>query len=191
MGFIPRPQTHSTFVVQVPAPMNKTRLANYLFQARGFETDQCALSVNVFSMNVLIKDTYFTSPAPTHFTWSSELCEGLAACSANKYLHFSVIFQSRKSNPQPPALQSSALPTEPRLAFYCLSHCWALDLNWRVKNKKVAPTRTAGEWAHRCYFPQIDVLFDVRQTHNIVAQWRLLFLFNKQKERKTTKKLIS
>ena len=88
MGFIPRPQTHGTFVVQVPAPMNKTRLANYLFQARGFETDQCALSVNVFSMN----DTYFTSPAPTHFTWSSEPREGLAAYSAKKYLHFSVIF---------------------------------------------------------------------------------------------------
>ena len=47
-----------------------------------------------------------------HFTWSSEPRKGLAACSAK------TVVLVRESNPRPPALQSSALPTElilPRL----------------------------------------------------------------------------
>ena len=59
-----------------------------------------------------------------HFTWSSKLHEGLFFSERRLYLHFSVtlrpwvLIQSRKYNPRPPALQSSALMTElipPRL----------------------------------------------------------------------------
>ena len=72
------------------------------------------LSVNVFSMKVLIGDTIFTSPNG----------EGLAACSADEVLSFLSHFKTlrmvrpRESNPRPPALQSNALPAElilPRL----------------------------------------------------------------------------
>ena len=79
------------------------------------------LSVNVFSTNVLIGDTNFTSPTgdgtailrghPSH-------AKVQPPAGQRKYLHFSVILRPwvlvrpRESNPQPPALQSSALPTE-------------------------------------------------------------------------------
>ena len=76
------------------------------------------LNVNAFSTKVLIGDTSFTSPTDRHFAWSSEPREGLATCSAKGVPYFSVILRpwvlvrSWESNPQPPALQSSALPTE-------------------------------------------------------------------------------
>ena len=53
-----------------------------------------------------------------HFTWSSQLREGLAICKAEaipSFLsHFKTlsVVRSLKSNPRPPAHQSSALPTE-------------------------------------------------------------------------------
>ena len=79
------------------------------------------LSVNVFSTKVLIGDTILTSPTgdgtailrghPSHAKVQSP-------AGQRKYLHFSVILRPwvlvrpRESNPRPPALQSSALPTE-------------------------------------------------------------------------------
>ena len=51
-----------------------------------------------------------------HFTWSSEPREGLAACTAKGVPSFLSYFKTwvlnwpRKSNPPPPALQSSANP---------------------------------------------------------------------------------
>ena len=50
------------------------------------------------------EDTVLMSPTwrrDRHFTWSSEPQEGLAVC------------EPKESNPRPPALQSSALLTEP------------------------------------------------------------------------------
>ena len=51
-----------------------------------------------------------------HFTWSSEPREGLAACTAKgvpsflSYFRPWVLVRPRKSNPRPPALQSSTKP---------------------------------------------------------------------------------
>ena len=80
-----------------------------------------------FSTKVLIGDTIFTSPTgdgiailrghPSH-------AKGYPFAGQRQYLHFFVILRpwvlvrSRESNARPPALQSSALPTEiilPRL----------------------------------------------------------------------------
>ena len=74
-----------------------------------------------FSTKVLIGDTILTSPTgdgtailrghPSH-------AKVQPFAGQRKYLHFSVILRpwvllrSRESNPRPPALQSSALPTE-------------------------------------------------------------------------------
>ena len=74
----------------------------------------CALylGVNVFSTKVLILR------GDRHFTWSSVPREGLTVWWQREYLHFSVILRPwalvrpRESNPHPPALHSSALPTE-------------------------------------------------------------------------------
>ena len=79
------------------------------------------MSVNVFSMKVLFGDTIFTSPTgdetatlhghPNH-------AEVKRFAGQRQYLHFSVtlrtrvLVQSGESNPRPPALQSSAVPTE-------------------------------------------------------------------------------
>ena len=69
-----------------------------------------------------------------HFTWSSEKREGLATCSAKgvrsflSYLRPWVLVRPRESNLRPPALQSSALPTElilPQQAF-CPVHIYAI-----------------------------------------------------------------
>ena len=79
------------------------------------------LSINVFSTKELIGDTIFYISywrRDRHFTWSSEPREGLPVRRAKADLHFSVILRSwvsvrpRESNPQPPALQSSAVLTE-------------------------------------------------------------------------------
>ena len=85
-------------------------------------------NVNVFSTKVLIWDTIFLplllETRDRHFTWSSESHEGLPVTGQREYLHFSVTLRPwvlvwpQESNPQAPALQSSALPTElipPRL----------------------------------------------------------------------------
>ena len=79
------------------------------------------MSVNVFSTKVPTADTIFTSPTgdgaailrdhPSH-------AKVQPSAGQRKYLHFSLILRpwvlvrSRKSNPRPPALQSSAQPTE-------------------------------------------------------------------------------
>ena len=79
------------------------------------------LSVNVFSTKVIIGDTIFTSPTgdgtailrghPNH-------AKVYPFAGQREYLHFSVslrpwvLVRPRESNPRPPALQSSALPTE-------------------------------------------------------------------------------
>ena len=53
-----------------------------------------------------------------HLTWSSESREGLAICRAKAVPSFLSYFKTlsivptQESNPRPPALQSSALPTE-------------------------------------------------------------------------------
>ena len=80
------------------------------------------MRVNVFSTKVLIGDTIFSASywrQDRHFMWSSKPCEGLAACSTKRVPSFLSYFKTLsiglapgKSNLQPPALQSSALPTE-------------------------------------------------------------------------------
>ena len=80
------------------------------------------LSVNVFGTKVLTGDTIFTFPTgvgtaflPGH---PSHAKVKPLARSAKEYLYFSIILrpwvmvQPQESNPGPPALQSSALPTE-------------------------------------------------------------------------------
>ena len=73
------------------------------------------MSVNVFSMKILTGDTVvhvYNLRWDCHLTWSSEPCEGQAACSAKGVPnHFSVIFlrpwvmvQLWESNLRPPAL---------------------------------------------------------------------------------------
>ena len=79
------------------------------------------LSVNVFSTKVLIGDTIYGTAIlrghPSH-------AKVQPPAGQRKYLHFSVILRPRvlvrprESNPRPPALQSSALPTEPTLPRY-------------------------------------------------------------------------
>ena len=79
------------------------------------------LNVNVFSREVLIRKTIFTSPTED----GTAILGGHLSHSKVKpfagqrqYLHFSVILRtwvlvwSQESNPRPPALQSSTLPTE-------------------------------------------------------------------------------
>ena len=81
------------------------------------------LSVNVFSMKVLIADTIFkVSNWRRDRHWSSEPREGLAACSAKEYVHFSVILRPwvmvrpRELNTRPPAsnweTNDSSLPVK-------------------------------------------------------------------------------
>ena len=73
------------------------------------------MNVNVFNTNE-IEDTI--RRRDRHFTWSSELRERQAASGQRQYSYFSatlrnwVLVRPRESNPRPPALQSSALPTE-------------------------------------------------------------------------------
>ena len=79
------------------------------------------LSVNVFSTKVLIRTLYFTSPngdGTTILRGHPSHAKVQPPAGQRKYLHFSVILRPwvlvrpRESNPRPPALQSSALPTE-------------------------------------------------------------------------------
>ena len=116
------------------------------------------LSVKVFSTKVLIKDTTFTSrngdgTAILRGHPSRAKVQPLAV--QREYLHFSVILRPwvlvrpRESNPPPPALQSSALPTEliPPLILNCVScfgftllpgshtityHCWQKRNSFRI-----------------------------------------------------------
>ena len=53
--------------------------------------------------------------------WSSEPHEGQAACSAKgvpSFLSLFVLARPQETNPRPPALQSSALPTELMLRLF-------------------------------------------------------------------------
>ena len=60
------------------------------------------MSVNVFSMKVLIGDTIFMSPRrDRHFTWSSEPCEGLAICRAKAVPSFLSHFKTLSVGPVP------------------------------------------------------------------------------------------
>ena len=86
----------------------------------------------VFSTEVLIGDTIFTSPTgdgtailrghPSH-------AKVYPFAGQREYLHFSVslrpwvLVRPRESNPRPPALQSSALPTELILPRFNLLGC--------------------------------------------------------------------
>ena len=83
------------------------------------------LSVNVFSMKVLIRDTIFYVSNwrwDCHFTWSSEPFEGLACCSAKGVPSFLGYFKTLNIGPAPgiePATSRSAVNK-----LYCLSqHC--------------------------------------------------------------------
>ena len=92
------------------------------------------LGVNVFNTKVLIGDTIFYVSywrRDRHFTWSSEPREVLPDCRAKElpsflsyFLRPWVLVRLRETNPRPPALQSSALPTEltlPRIPNYFAS----------------------------------------------------------------------
>ena len=79
------------------------------------------LSVNVFGTKVLTGDTFYVSYwSRDHlFTWSSEPREGQAASAQCKgvplFLSYFMTLSSGPAlgiEPGPPALQSSALPTE-------------------------------------------------------------------------------
>ena len=79
------------------------------------------MSVNVFSRKVLIEDTIFTSPtgdATAIIRGHPSHAKVYPFAGQREYLHFSVslrpwvLVRPRESNPRPPALQSSALPTE-------------------------------------------------------------------------------
>ena len=65
-------------------------------------------------MKVLFGNTIFTSTCGETGLWSSEPGKGLAACSAKEATSFLSYFKtlSVESNPGPPALQSSALPSK-------------------------------------------------------------------------------
>ena len=74
------------------------------------------LSINVFSMKVLIGDTiiFYVSywRRDRHFTWSSEPREGLAACSAKEVPSFLSHFKTLSNGPAPgiePATSRSAV----------------------------------------------------------------------------------
>ena len=78
-------------------------------------------NVNVFSTKELIWDTIFYVSywrRDRHFTWSSKPRKGLSIAGQRKFLHFSVTLRPwvlvwpQELNSRPPALQSSALPTE-------------------------------------------------------------------------------
>ena len=72
-------------------------------------------TINVFNTNVM-EDTIRRRDC--HFTWSSELHEGQVVSGQRQYIYFSpssrnwVLVGPRETNPRPPALQSSALPTQ-------------------------------------------------------------------------------
>ena len=86
------------------------------------EKKKLYLRVSVFSIKVILGDTSFTSPTGDGTTiLCCHLCHTKIQPFAGqrKCLHFSVIFRPlvllvrpQKSSPQPPTLQSSALPTE-------------------------------------------------------------------------------
>ena len=94
------------------------------FLTRGRHQEKALyLSVNVFSTKVLIKDAIFTGP-PFYEVIRAKV-QPLAV--QRYYLHFSVILRRwvlvrrRESNPRPPILQSSVLPTELilPLSYFC------------------------------------------------------------------------
>ena len=74
---------------------------------------------NVFSTKVIIRDTILTSPTGDGTAILRGHPRHAKVKPLRQHLQFSVIFlktlsigRSRESNPRPPALQSSALPTE-------------------------------------------------------------------------------
>ena len=80
------------------------------------------LSVNVFSMKVLIRDTIFYISnwrRDCHFTWSSQLREGLACCSPKGVPSFLGYFKTLSIGPAPgiePVTSRSAVNTLYRLS---------------------------------------------------------------------------
>ena len=83
---------------------------------RGTKKNALYLNVNVFSTNLLIKDTIFTSSTgegtTTLLNYPSH--EKVSPFTGRrKYLYSSVILRSRVIRPRtPPALESCALPTQ-------------------------------------------------------------------------------
>ena len=62
------------------------------------------MSVNTFSMKVLIGDTIFMSPTgegTPHYTWSSEPREGLPVCRAKEVPSFLSYFKTLSTGPAP------------------------------------------------------------------------------------------
>ena len=92
------------------------------------------LSFSVFRTLVLIEDTIFTSPTgdgTAILRGHPSYAKVFLFSELRLYLHFSVILRpcrvlvrSRKSNPRPPALQSSALITELILPQLELHFIW-------------------------------------------------------------------
>ena len=90
------------------------------------------MSVNVFSMKVLIGDTIFTFPSGDGTAILSDQPSHAKVkpfAGQKQYLHFSVILRPcvlvrpRESNPPSPALQSNALPTQLILVISDVNEC--------------------------------------------------------------------
>ena len=128
-----------------------------------YKKNACYLSVKVFCTKVLIGDTIFTSPtgdgtASLH-EWSSQPCEGLAACSAKGVPSILSYLKARGVGPAlgiEPATHCSAdkhstnwansamLPENRIYILFIVCHCPFANLH--------------GDWIHLSMYPNYPLL---------------------------------